>query len=63
MNKDRKPVILCVGICNTKGTEIQFLAKQVRANGGEPIIMDLSLGGSVDFADISNYEVGKLASL
>lgn len=63
MNKDGKPVILCVGMCNTKGTEIQFLAKQVRANGGEPIIMDLSLGGSVDFADISNYEVGKLASL
>ncbi|KMY22623.1 hypothetical protein ACU19_09040 [Actinobaculum suis] len=63
MNKNGKPVILCAGMCNTKGTEIQFLAEQVRAHGGEPLIMDLSLGGSVDFADISNKEIGEAASL
>ncbi len=51
------PTIVCAGMCNTKGAEIRHLAEQVAAHGGTPLIMDLSLGGAVDWADISLPEV------
>ncbi|MGA2513668.1 MAG: Tm-1-like ATP-binding domain-containing protein [Candidatus Limnocylindrales bacterium] len=52
-----KPVIVCAGMCNTKGAEIRYLAEQVEAHGGEPVIIDLSLGAAVDWADVSLAEV------
>jgi len=52
-----KPTIVCAGMCNTKSAEIRYLAEQVAEQGGEPIIMDISLGASVDWADISLEEV------
>lgn len=53
----RKPAIVCVGMCNTKGAEIRHLAEQVAEQGGQPIIMDVSLGAAVDWADVSLAEV------
>lgn len=52
-----KPAIVCAGMCNTKSAEIRYLAEQVAEQGGEPIIMDISLGASVDWADVSLEEV------
>jgi uncharacterized protein (UPF0261 family) len=52
-----KPRIVCAGMCNTKGTEIRYLARTVAEYGGEPITMDLSLGEAVDWADVSLQEV------
>ena len=52
-----KPTIICTGMCNTKGAEVRFLAEMVAAQGGRPLIMDLSLGGAVDWADVSLQEV------
>ena len=52
-----KPRIVCAGMCNTKGTEIRYLAHTVAEYGGEPITMDLSLGEAVDWADVSLQEV------
>jgi uncharacterized protein (UPF0261 family) len=46
------PRILVAGILDTKGSEIRFLADRVRAAGGEPTIMELSVGGEVGWADI-----------
>ena len=54
---EKKPVIICTGMCNTKGNEIKFLAERVEDFGGEALILDLSLGASVDFADIGVEEV------
>jgi len=51
------PAIVCTGMCNTKGAEVRFLAEMVTAYGGRPVIMDLSLGGAVDWADVSLQEV------
>jgi uncharacterized protein (UPF0261 family) len=51
------PTIVVTGMCNTKGVEIRFLAEQVAAHGGTPLVMDLSLGAAVDWADISLHEV------
>ncbi len=53
----KKPKIICPGILNTKGDEIRFLGEQVEKYGGEPMYMDLSLGGEVDWADIPLDEV------
>lgn len=52
-----RPTIVCAGMCNTKGAEIRFLAEQVAEHGGEPLIMDLSLGAAVDWADIALADV------
>jgi uncharacterized protein (UPF0261 family) len=52
-----KPRIVCAGMCNTKGAEIRYLARMVAEHGGEPIIMDLSLGDAVDWADVTLAEV------
>ena len=53
----KKPVIVCTGMCNTKSAEIKYLAAQVAEQGGEPIIMDISLGAAVDWADVTLAEV------
>lgn len=52
-----RPTIVVAGMCNTKGTELRFVAEQVAEHGGEPLVMDLSLGGGVDWADIPLAEV------
>ena len=52
-----RPTIVVAGMCNTKGAEIRFLAEQVAEHGGEPLVMDLSLGGGVAWADIPLHEV------
>jgi uncharacterized protein (UPF0261 family) len=58
MNASRKkPKIVCPGILNTKGDEIRFLAEQISKYGGQPVTMDLSLGGEVEWADISLDQV------
>jgi len=60
---DRKPNILVAGILDTKGQEIKFLAERVKAAGGIPTIMELSVGKEVGWADISVsavlQEIGK----
>lgn len=60
---DRKPNILVAGILDTKGQEIKFLAERVKAAGGIPTIMELSVGTEVGWADISVsavlQEIGK----
>jgi uncharacterized protein (UPF0261 family) len=53
----KRPKIVCAGMCNTKGPEIKYLAQMVAEYGGEPIIMDLSLGAAVDWADVSLHDV------
>jgi uncharacterized protein (UPF0261 family) len=55
--EQRRPRIVCAGMCNTKSVEMRFLAEQVAEHGGEPIVMDLSLGAAVDWADVSLQEV------
>jgi uncharacterized protein (UPF0261 family) len=47
-----KPKILVGGILDTKGEEIKYLAEQVKAAGGEPVIIELSVGAEVGWADI-----------
>jgi uncharacterized protein (UPF0261 family) len=48
-----RPRILLAGILDTKGAEIRYLADRVRAAGGEPTIMELTVGGDeAGWADI-----------
>lgn len=54
---ERKPNIICTGMLDTKGDEIKYLAEQVEKRGAAPIIMDLSLGHEVKWADIPLSEV------
>lgn len=54
-----QPKILVAGILDTKGNEIRFLAERVRAAGGQPTLMELSVGREVGGADIN---VGELIS-
>ena len=53
----KKPNIVVAGILDTKGTEIRFLAERVRAAGGNPTILEMSVGKEVGWADISLSEV------
>lgn len=53
---NRKPNIICAGMLDTKGEEIRYLAKQVEKRGGNPVIMDVSLGHEADWADITLRE-------
>src|SRR5665811_1275118 len=53
----KKPTILCMGILDTKGDEIKFLADEVRRLGADAKIMELSLGKEAGWADISLTEV------
>jgi len=52
----RKPNIICAGMLDTKGEEIRYLARQVEKRGGNPVIMDVSLGHEADWADITLKE-------
>ena len=52
-----KPKILVAGILDTKGEEIKYLAEQVKEAGGEPIILELSVGKEVGWADIGLTEL------
>lgn len=55
--KSGKPNIVVVGMLDTKGNEIKFIAEQVAYYGGNPVIMNMSLGKDVDWADITLDEV------
>ena len=37
---NKKVNIICMGILDTKGDEIKFLAQEVEKAGGNPIIME-----------------------
>lgn len=52
--------IICAGILDTKGEEIKYIAEQVKAAGGDPVIMELSVGKEVGWADIG---LGKILAL
>jgi len=56
-NSNNKPNIICPGILNTKGNEIRYLGEQIKKYGGQPVYMDLSLGGEEKWADITLEEV------
>lgn len=60
---NKKVNIICMGILDTKGDEIKFLAQEVEKAGGNPIIMELSLGHEVGWADIPLSEVLKESGL
>jgi len=49
----RKPQIVVAGILDTKGVEIEFLAQRIRAAGGEPIVLELSLKKEMGWANIN----------
>ena len=48
----KKPRIVVAGILDTKGEEIRFLADRVRAAGGDAVVLELSVGREVGWADI-----------
>lgn len=56
---ERQPHIVVAGILDTKGNEIKYLADRVKAAGGEPTIMELSVGGEVGWADIPVSELAR----
>lgn len=51
------PNIVCTGMLDTKGDEVKYLARTVKELGGNPIIMDISLGHEADWADIRLSDV------
>ena len=53
----KKPSIVVAGILDTKGNEIRFIADRVRAAGGIPIILEMSVGKETGLADISISQV------
>jgi len=53
----KKPSIVVAGILDTKGQEIKFIAERVKAAGGEPTVLELSVGREVGWADIGVGEV------
>jgi uncharacterized protein (UPF0261 family) len=57
----KQPQIVVAGILDTKGTEIRFLADRVRAAGGAPVILELSVGKEVGWADIPVSELARRA--
>jgi uncharacterized protein (UPF0261 family) len=48
----KQPKIIVAGILDTKEREIHFLAERIRAAGGLPVILELSVGREVGWADI-----------
>ena len=49
--------IYVVGTADTKGAELQFLADQVRANGGAPVIVDVGTRTATILPDVTAAEV------
>jgi uncharacterized protein (UPF0261 family) len=56
-----KPTIVVAGILDTKGAEIRYLADRVRAAGGEPKIMELTVSKEVGWADIPMGDLARRA--
>lgn len=54
-----EPKILVVGMMNTKGTEIHFLAEKIREAGGIPVVADVTLGKEkpYDWVDIKPGDI------
>jgi uncharacterized protein (UPF0261 family) len=57
----KKAKIIVAGILDTKGKEIKFIAERIRASGGAPIVLELSVGKEAGWADIGVSEVVKKA--
>lgn len=45
--------IICIGMLDTKGNEIKYIANEIENLGGNPIIMDVSMHTQMEWADIS----------
>lgn len=54
---EKRPKIVVAGMCDTKFTEIKFLAEEVRKAGGDPITLNCGCGHPCDWPDISLQEV------
>ncbi|MGI6554069.1 MAG: Tm-1-like ATP-binding domain-containing protein [Bacillota bacterium] len=52
-----KKQVIVAGILDTKGEEIKFLADRVKAAGADAVVLELSVGHEVGWADISVSEV------
>lgn len=52
-----KPKIIVAGVLDTKGNELRFIADRVKAAGGDPLILELSVGKEVGWADIGLSKV------
>ena len=52
-----KPKIIVTGMCDTKFTELKFLAEQVKKAGGEVKIVNVGCGKPCDWTDVSLQEV------
>ena len=52
-----KPKIIVAGMCDTKFTELKFVAEEVRKAGGEVKILNCGCGVPCDWPDISLQEV------
>ena len=52
-----RPKVVIAGILDTKGEEIKFIAQAVREAGGEPTVMELSVGKETGWADIGLSEL------
>lgn len=48
-----KPKIIVTGMCDTKFTELKFLAEQVKKAGGEVKIVNVGCGKPCDWTDVS----------
>ena len=49
--------IIVAGILDTKGEELKYIAQKIKEAGGEPTIMELSVGKEVGWADISLSQI------
>ncbi len=54
---EKKPNIIVAGMCDTKYTELKFLAEEVRKAGGNVKILNCGCGHDVEWADISLSDV------
>ena len=54
---NNKPKIIVAGMCDTKFTELKFVAEEVRKAGGDVKILNCGCGVPCDWPDISLQEV------
>lgn len=54
---EKKPKIIVAGMCDTKYTELKFLAEQVEKAGGDVKVMNCGCGKVCDWPDISLQDV------
>jgi len=59
----RAPGIALIGTLDTKGAEIEYVRKQIRARGGEPIVIDSGILGEASgtTADVTREQVAAAA--